>query len=55
MITPINDVTNEYTIPVKVLISYTDDLGEEKTETQSVPLLLRPKCSWRLLMIGEYG
>ena len=42
MITPINDVTNEYTIPVKVLISYTDDLGEEKTETQSVPLLLRP-------------
>ena len=43
MITPINDVTNEYTIPVKVLISYTDDLGEEKTETQSVPLLLRPK------------
>ena len=43
MITPINDVTNEYTIPVKVLVSYTDDLGEEKTETESVPLLLRPK------------
>ena len=39
MITPTNDVTMEYTIPVKVLVSYTDDLGEEKTETQSVPLL----------------
>ena len=33
----------EHTIPVKVLVSYTDDLGEENTETQSVPLLLRPK------------
>ena len=43
MITPIKDVTMEYTIPVKVLVSYTDDLDEEKTETQSVPLLLRPK------------
>ena len=43
MITPIKDVTSEYTIPVKVLVSYTDDLDEEKTETQSVPLLLRPK------------
>ena len=43
MTTPIKDVTSEYTIPVKVLVSYTDDLDEEKTETQSVPLLLRPK------------
>ena len=43
MITPTKDVTMEHTIPVKVLVSYTDDLGEEKTETQSVPLLLRPK------------
>ena len=43
MITPIKNVTMEYTIPVKVLVSYTDDLDEEKTETQSVPLLLRPK------------
>ena len=43
MITPTENVTMEHTIPVKVLVSYTDDLGEEKTETQSVPLLLRPK------------
>jgi len=43
MITPTKDVTMEHTIPVKVLVSYTDDLGEENTETQSVPLLLRPK------------
>ena len=59
MITPINDVTNEYTIPVKVLVSYTDDLGEEKTETQSVPLLLRPKMFMEItndwgIWIGDF-
>ena len=59
MITPINDVTNEYTIPIKVLISYTDDLGEEKTETQSVPLLLRPKMFMEItndwgIWIGDF-
>ena len=59
MITPINVVTNEYTIPVKVLISYTDDLGEEKTETQSVPLLLRPKMFMEItndwgIWIGDF-
>ena len=59
MITPINDVTNEYTIPVKVLVSYTDDLDEEKTETQSVPLLLRPRMFMEItndwgIWIGDF-
>jgi len=43
LITPTMDITTEYTIPVKVTVSYTDDLGNEKSESQSVPLLLRPK------------
>ena len=42
MITPTN-VSTEHTIPVKVVISYTDDLGNEKSDSSSVPLLLRPK------------
>ena len=59
IITPIEDVTMEYTIPVKVLVSYTDDLGEEKTETQSVPLLLRPKMFMEItndwgIWIGDF-
>ena len=59
MITPIKDVTMEYTIPVKVLVSYTDDLDEEKTETQSVPLLLRPKMFMEItndfgIWIGDF-
>ena len=59
MITPIKNVTMEYTIPVKVLVSYTDDLDEEKTETQSVPLLLRPKMFMEItndfgIWIGDF-
>jgi len=59
MITPIKDVTMEHTIPVKVLVSYTDDLDEEKTETQSVPLLLRPKMFMEItndfgIWIGDF-
>ena len=59
MITPTKDVMMEYTIPVKVLVSYTDDLGEEKTETQSIPLLLRPKMFMEItndwgIWIGDF-
>ena len=59
MITPTKDVTMEYTIPVKVLVSYTDDLDEEKTETQSVPILLRPKMFMEItndwgIWIGDF-
>ena len=42
MITPTN-ISTEHTIPVKVIVSYTDDLGDEKSDASSVSLLLRPK------------
>ena len=43
MITPIANVSTEHTIPIKVVVSYSDDLGNEKSDSSSVPLLLRPK------------
>ena len=42
MITP-TTISTEHIIPVKVVVSYTDDLGDEKSDSSSVPLLLRPK------------
>ena len=59
LITPITDITTEYTIPVKVIVSYTDDLGDEKSESQSVPLLLRPKTFMEItndggIWIGDF-
>ena len=57
--TPITDITTEYTIPVIVTESYTDDLGDEKSESQSVPLLLRPKTFMEItndggIWIGDF-
>ena len=59
LITPTTDITTEYTIPVKVTVSYTDDLGNEKSESQSVPLLLRPKTFMEItndggIWIGDF-
>jgi hypothetical protein len=43
MVTPIANISTEHTIPIKVVVSYSDDLGNEKSDSSSVPLLLRPK------------
>ncbi|MEC7711393.1 MAG: hypothetical protein VX587_03710 [Thermoproteota archaeon] len=59
LITPLENVTTEYTIPVKVVLTYIDDLGETNTSTQSMPLLLRPKTFMELtndggIWIGDF-
>ena len=58
MITPTN-ISTEHTIPVKVIVSYTDDLGDEKSDASSVSLLLRPKTFLEVtndggLWIGDF-
>jgi len=58
MITPSN-ISTEHTIPVKGMVSYTDDLGDEKSDSSSVPLLLRPKTFLEItndggLWIGDF-
>jgi len=59
LITPLENITTEYTIPVKVVLTYIDDLGETNTSTQSMPLLLRPKTFMELtndggIWIGDF-
>ena len=58
MITPTN-ISTEHTIPVKVIVSYTDDLGDEKSDASSVSLLLRPKTFLEItndggLWVGDF-
>ena len=58
MITPDN-ISTEHTIPIKVIVSYTDDLGDEKSDSSSVSLLLRPKTFLEItndggLWIGDF-
>ena len=59
LITPLENITTEYTIPLKVVLTYIDDLGETNTSTQSMPLLLRPKTFMELtndggIWIGDF-
>ena len=59
LITPVENVMTEYNIPVMVILTYTDDLGETNTSTQSIPLLLRPKTFMELtndggIWIGDF-
>ena len=59
LITPNENISTEYIIPVKIILSYTDDLGEINTSTQSIPLLLRPKTFMELtndggIWIGDF-
>jgi len=59
LITPLENITTEYTIPVTVVLTYIDDLGDTNTSTQSMPLLLRPKTFMELtndggIWIGDF-
>ena len=43
IITPPGDVTLEHKLPFEVQVSYVDDSGEQKTTSQTVQVLLRPR------------
>ena len=53
LITPHDDdITKEYKIPFQILVTYTDDIGDEKTNSQTVQLLLRPRTFMELTTDG---
>ncbi|CDI05891.1 hypothetical protein [Candidatus Nitrosotenuis uzonensis] len=37
------EITSEHKVPFEVVVSYTDDVGKEKTTSKTVSLLLRPR------------
>jgi hypothetical protein len=43
IVTSPTEITNEHKLPFEVYVKYTDDLGEEKTTSKTVSLLLRPR------------
>ncbi len=52
IITPVEEVNTEYKLPFEVIVEYTDDLGEDKTESKTVSLVLRPRTFMELTTDG---
>ena len=52
IITPINEVNSEYKIPFQIIVSYTDDIGLNKEDSQTVSVILRPRTFMELTTDG---
>ncbi len=57
--TPQQELGTEHKIPFQVIVSYTDDIGNEKTDSKTVPLVLRPRTFMELttdvgIWIGDF-
>ena len=52
IITPSEEVNTEYKLPFEIIVEYTDDIGEEKTDSQTVSVVLRPRTFMELTTDG---
>ncbi|MBS4042373.1 MAG: hypothetical protein KGZ59_00970 [Chitinophagaceae bacterium] len=52
IISPIEEVNTEYKIPFNIIVRYTDDVGEEKIESQAISVILRPRTFMELTTDG---
>ena len=50
--TPQQELATEHKIPFQVIVSYTDDVGNEKTDSKTVSLVLRPRTFMELTTDG---
>lgn len=52
IISPVEEVNTEYKLPFHIIVTYTDDMGEEKRESQIVSTVLRPRTFMELTTDG---
>lgn len=52
IISPIEEVNTEYKLPFNIIVTYTNDIGEEKRESQVVSMILRPRTFMELTTDG---
>ena len=52
IITPVEKINTEYQLPFEIIIEYTDDVGTEKTDSQTVSVVLRPRTFMELTTEG---
>lgn len=52
IITPEGEVGSQFNLPFEVVVTYRDHLGGEKTESKTVPLVLRPRTFMEITTDG---
>ncbi len=52
IITPTEEVNTEYKLPFEIIVTYTDDVGNEKEDSQTVSVVLRPRTFMELTTDG---
>ncbi|MDH5568517.1 MAG: hypothetical protein OEX98_01825 [Nitrosopumilus sp.] len=52
IITPIDEVKTEYKLPFQIIVTYTDDVGLDKEDSQTVSVVLRPRTFMELTTDG---
>lgn len=52
IISPIEEVNTEYKLPFNIIVTYTNDIEEEKIESQVVSMILRPRTFMELTTDG---
>ena len=52
IITPSQEINTQYKVPFQVMVTYTDDVGQEKTDSKTVSLVMRPRTFMELTTDG---
>ncbi|KKL97646.1 hypothetical protein LCGC14_1832410, partial [marine sediment metagenome] len=52
IITPSQEINTQYNIPFQVIVTYTDDAGQENTDSKTVSLIMRPRTFMELTTDG---
>lgn len=52
IVTPAEDIITEHRLPFEIIVEYVDDVGEEKTDAQTISVLLRPRTFMELTTDG---
>jgi len=50
--TPQQELGTEHKVPFEVIVSYTDDIGNEKVDSKTVPIVLRPRTFMEITTDG---
>ena len=52
IITPSQEISTQYKVPFQVMVTYTDDVGQEKTDSKTISLVMRPRTFMELTTDG---